>query len=239
MITNNLPSLTGLQKINEGFIVNINKPEGWSSFDVVKKVKSVTRIKKVGHAGTLDPFATGVLLICIGRATKQVSDLQALPKTYEAILRLGIGTDTLDLTGKIIKEEKIPKFDDLELIEIFTQFTGSIRQRIPDYSASKIGGRRSYSLARKGKQIPERYKLVDIYQLELLSRTPDEIRFTVNCGTGTFIRTLGLDIAAKLGCTGHLRLLIRKSIGNYTLDNSLTPAEFSGVWENIPKNEDI
>jgi tRNA pseudouridine55 synthase len=233
------PFQSGVNPLNDGFIVNINKPKGWSSFDVVRKVRSVTNIKKIGHAGTLDPFATGVLLICIGKATKQVSELQTLPKTYEAILKLGTGTDTLDLTGKTIKKEKIPNFDETDLARIFKELTGSIKQRIPDFSASKVGGRRSYSLARKGKKLPERYKQVDIYSIEFISRTPSEIHFSVECSTGTFVRTLGLDIAKKLGTTGHLISLIRKSIGNYTLKEALTPEQFSGVWNTITKDENI
>jgi tRNA pseudouridine55 synthase len=178
-------------------------------------------------------------LICLGKATKQVSELQTLSKTYEAILKLGTGTDTLDLTGKIIKKEKIPYYDEADLIRIFKEFTGSIKQRIPDYSASKVGGRRSYSLARKGKKLPERYKQVDIYRIEFISRTPSEIHFSVDCSTGTFVRTLGLDIATKLGTTGHLISLIRKSIGTYTLEDALTTEQFSGVWNNITQDENI
>jgi len=206
---------------------------------VVKKARSVTGIKKIGHAGTLDPFATGVLLICIGKATKQVSELQTLSKTYEAILKLGTGTDTLDLTGKIIKKEKIPNFKEEDLLRILKEFTGSIKQRIPDYSAAKVGGRRSYSLARKGKKLPERHKQVDIYRIELVSITSSEIHFSLDCSTGTFVRTLGLDIATKLGTTGHLISLIRKSIGNYTLEDALTPEQFSGIWNTTTQDENI
>ncbi len=220
-----------IQKLDNGYIVNINKPVEWTSFDVVKKIRNITRIKRVGHAGTLDPFATGVLLICMGKATKNVAALMNLKKEYEAILRLGQTTDTLDLTGKITEEKPVPEFDKHQLNEIFRQFTGTIQQKIPAYSAAKIGGRRSYALARKGVEIPDRFKTVTIYCFKLLDFRASEIHFAVECGQGTYIRTLAYDIAVKLGTTGHLTRLTRKRIGDYHLEQSLSLNLFEKHWQ--------
>jgi tRNA pseudouridine55 synthase len=220
-----------IQKLNEGYIVNINKPAGWTSFDVVRKVRNITRIKRVGHAGTLDPFATGVLLICIGRATKKVQELMDLPKEYEGILELGQTTDTLDPTGTFIDQKPIPVLEEEQIDTVFEQFLGTIKQKIPAYSAAKIGGRRSYALARKGITLPERYKIVKIYSLKLLNFSMNRIHFRVECSRGTYIRSLGYDIANKLGTTGYLTELIRKGIGNYRLEQSLSLSEFEQQWK--------
>jgi len=220
-----------IQKLDNGYIANINKPVDWTSFDVVKKIRKITRIKRVGHAGTLDPFATGVLLICMGKATKNVPALMNLPKEYEAIVKLGQTTDTLDLTGKIIEEKPVPRFEEQQINEIFKQFTGTIRQKIPAYSAAKIGGRRSYALARKGEVIPDRFKTITIYRFELLDLQASEIHFVVECGQGTYIRTLGHDIAVKLGTTGHLTHLIRRRVGDFRIEQSLSLSLFEEQWE--------
>jgi len=152
-----------IHKIDDGYIVNMNKPVDWTSFDVVKKIRGICQIKKVGHAGTLDPFATGVLLICVGKATKKVAELMEMGKEYEGILSLGRTTDTLDPTGKIIAEKPVPVLEEKQIEAVFKQLTGSIQQKIPDFSAAKIAGKRSYSLARKGIELPDRYKTVKIY----------------------------------------------------------------------------
>jgi len=220
-----------IQKLDSGYIVNINKPVQWTSFDVVKKVRRITRIKRVGHAGTLDPFATGVLLICMGKATKQVPSLMNLTKEYEAIVALGRTTDTLDITGKFIAEKPVPLFMENQVKEVFRQFTGTIQQKIPAYSAAKIGGRRSYALARKGLEIPERLKTVSIHRFKLLHFNSSEIHFIVECGRGTYIRTLGYDIAVALGTTGYLTHLTRKRIGEYRVEEALSVKEFEQQWE--------
>jgi len=214
-----------------GYIVNINKPEGWSSFDVVRKIRRITGIKKVGHAGTLDPFATGVLLICLDKATKKSSALMALPKEYEAEIKLGQTTDTLDRTGQITEDVPVPLFTEQQIHKALSQFTGSIRQKIPAYSAAKIGGRRSYHLARQGKKIPDRYKTVNVYEIELRAFRPDMLRLRILCSRGTYIRSLGLDIAQKLGTTGYLTSLCRTRIGDFQINDSVSPEEFQKRWQ--------
>jgi tRNA pseudouridine55 synthase len=220
-----------IQSTDGGYIVSINKPEGWSSFDVVKKIRRITGIKKVGHAGTLDPFATGILLICLEKATKKSADLMELPKEYEAEIQLGKTTDTLDKTGKITAETTVPSLNEAQIRKALAEFIGPIRQKIPAYSASKISGQRSYHLARKGKKIPERYKSVYIYELELLNYRTNMLKIRVLCSRGTYIRTLGFDIAQKLGTAGFLIQLCRTRIGDYQIYDALSPEEFEKVWQ--------
>ncbi|MBN2364814.1 MAG: tRNA pseudouridine(55) synthase TruB [Calditrichaeota bacterium] len=226
-------------KIDGGFIFNINKPKSWSSFDVVRKIRKITSIKKVGHAGTLDPFATGVLIILAGRATKLSDKLMNLPKEYEAEILLGKTTDTLDDTGTICGTEPVPDLNSQRIIQTLESFRGIIRQRIPEYSAAKIEGRRSYKLARKGLEVPERYKTVHIYEIKLNDFHENILNITVSCGRGTYIRSLGLDIARKLGTTGYLTALQRTRIGDYKIKQALTPEEFENEWITKTGNEDI
>lgn len=221
-----------IKAVDGGYIVSINKPEGWSSFDVVKKIRRITGIKKVGHAGTLDPFATGLLLICMKKATKKSADLMELPKEYEAEIKLGKTTDTLDNTGKLTAEIPVPSLDEARIRQTLLEFTGPIRQKIPAYSAAKIGGRRSYDLARKGKKIPERYKSINIYEIELLGYQANLLKIRVLCSRGTYIRTLGFDIAQKLGTTGYLTKLCRTRIGDYHIYEALSPEQFEKMWQN-------
>ncbi len=231
--------IPAIQKIENGFILNINKPPGWSSFDVVRKIRNITGIRKVGHAGTLDPFATGVLIICTGKATKLSAQFMDLPKEYQAEMLLGKSTDTLDNTGEITETAPVPELSAERIEEVLNRFIGNIRQRIPDYSAAKIGGRRAYKLARQGKNVPERFKNVTIYDIRLEGYREDVMRFTVSCGKGTYIRSLGLDIARKLGTTGHLTGLCRTKIGDYNLNQAVTPEKFQNIWTEAAGNENF
>ena len=206
---------------------------------MVKKIRGICRIKKVGHAGTLDPFATGVLLVCIGKATKKVAGLMEMGKEYEGILTLGRTTDTLDPTGKTIAEKAGPVLEEKQIEAVFEQLTGSIQQKIPDFSAAKIAGKRSYSLARKGMKLPDRYKTVKIYEIRLLHYQPQQIHFCVTCGRGTYIRSLGFDMAQKLGTTGYLEKLTRNRIGDYHIDQSLTLDQFEQQWKKEIRDENI
>jgi len=228
-----------IHKIEGGYILNIEKPEGWSSFDVVKKIKKITGYKKVGHAGTLDPFASGVLLICIGKATKKIKEFMDLPKQYQAILQLGKSTNTLDKTGNFIEEKPIRPFTDREIKQILQSFIGKSKQKVPAYSAVKVGGRRFYSLARQGKEVPERFKTVHIYELQLLESHKDRLTFEVRCSRGTYIRSLGLDIAQKMGTTGYLAELVRKSIGDFRIEDSLSIDQFSALWTKTHNHENF
>ncbi|GAB4371227.1 MAG: hypothetical protein Kow0042_13850 [Calditrichia bacterium] len=219
-----------IEEIKNGYIININKPVHWTSFKVVRAVRKITGIKKVGHAGTLDPFATGVLLIGVGKATKILNSLMKLPKEYLAQLQLGACTDTLDVTGKIVQQETVPPLTQQQIRDVLKKFEGIIQQRIPDFSAAKVGGKRLYKLARQGKTIPELYKSVEIHRIELVDFGPDWIRFRTLCSRGTYIRTLGADIARELGTVGYLKQLIRTRIGEYTLSSALSITDFEEQW---------
>ncbi len=222
-----------IKRIDNGYIVNINKPADWTSFDVVRKLRRITGIKKVGHAGTLDPFATGVLLICLGKATRQSGKLMNLPKEYVAEMEFGRVTDTLDPTGKIVEEQDVPVLKAEQIRKAMGDFIGKIEQRIPDYAAAKVNGQRLYKLARSGKPVPEKYKTVEIYRLELLSFEKNILRFRILCGRGTYVRALALDLARKLGTVGYLRSLSRTRVGDYTIEDALTIARFEEEWKKL------
>lgn len=209
----------------EGKILSLNKPEDWTSFDVVNKIRRMTGIKKVGHAGTLDPFATGVLLICLGPATKKSAALMNLPKEYLAEIALGKETDTLDRTGKVVSEAPIPELTVEEIEGVLQTFVGDIEQEIPAYSAAKHKGQRLYKLARKGKEVPQLFKQVAIYEIELLDWGKDFLKIRALCSRGTYVRTLARDIAKRLHTAGHLRTLVRTRIGDYKIEDALTIEE--------------
>lgn len=199
------------------------KPVGWTSFDVVKKIRSLTKIRKVGHAGTLDPFAEGILVLCFGAATKRVSELMKLEKEYSACLRLGVATDTLDLTGSVVAQRRIPTLSTATIKKQLPAFTGRISQIPPMYSAVKFGGRRLYQLARAGQIVEREPRPVAVYALELTDwRPPDELQLRVVCGKGTYIRVLAADLAAALGTVGHLIQLTRNRVGPYDQAAALT-----------------
>lgn len=209
----------------EGKVLALNKPVNWTSFDVVNKIRRMTGIKKVGHAGTLDPFATGVLLICLGPATKKSAVLMNMPKEYIAEIALGSETDTMDLTGEIISRKALPSLDARQIETVLQSFTGEIEQEIPAYSAAKFKGRRLYKLARKGKEVPQIFKIVTIEEAELLDWGKDFLKVRVACGRGTYIRTLARDIARKLNSAGHLKALVRTRVGDYKLEDAITIEE--------------
>ncbi len=210
----------------EGKILAIDKPSDWTSFDVVNKIRRLTGIKKVGHAGTLDPFATGVLVICMGPATKKSSEIMTLAKEYVAEITFGKETDTMDLTGKFITEAALPTLTEDKINETLTSFLGLIEQEIPAYSAAKHKGKRLYKLARAGKEVPQLFKKVEVYELELLSFSSEKMSIRVLCGKGTYIRTLARDIARKLDSAGYVNKLRRTRVGDYRIEDAYTIESF-------------
>ena len=209
-----------------GVILNVNKPAGWTSFDVVRKVRSLTKIKKIGHSGTLDPMATGVLLICTGKATRRVSELMNYDKEYVATIRLGIETDTLDITGKTIKSAAIPDNLDKRLSGVCHKFVGDIQQIPPMVSALKLHGKPLYKLARKGIQVPLKPRTVHIDDIQLLNCAVADFTIRVRCAKGTYIRALARDIGRELGSLGTLASLIRTRIGPYSIKEAWTINSF-------------
>ncbi len=192
------------------------KPVEWTSFDVVRKVRSVAKVRKVGHAGTLDPFAEGVLVLCLGKATKRVSQLMDLDKEYLARAKLGVTTDTLDPSGVVTDTAPVPVLTHSDIVEILDRFVGTIEQVPPMFSALKVNGIRLYQLARAGKTVPRDSREVRIYGIELVAwYPPDELELKVTCGKGTYIRTLAADLAQALDTVGYLTALTRTRVGPY------------------------
>ena len=208
-------------------IININKPAGWTSFDVVKKIRGIINEKKVGHAGTLDPFATGVLILGTGIDTKKLSDISLSNKTYVADLTLGIQTDSLDCDGNIISRKKIPELSKEIVEDALSIFKGVGKQTPPMFSAKKVNGVRLYKLARKNKVIKRDPVEIKIYNIQLIKFKLPTISFEVTCSKGTYVRVLGFDIAKKLGTVGFLSSLRRIRVGSFNITESKLIEEIS------------
>ena len=211
-------------------IFNIYKPVGWTSFDVVKKIRGITKEKKVGHAGTLDPFAGGVLIIGTNSDTKKLGKISGTIKSYRAVLQLGEETDTLDLDGKVITVKPVPTLDKNLVESVLNNFIGKYKQIPPMYSAKKINGVRLYKLARKNITIDRKPVEVNIIYLTLNDIQDKQIDFSVTCSKGTYIRVLGQEIAKKLGTEGHLTKLQRISVGDFVVQDSIPLKEFEAKW---------
>ena len=213
-------------------ILLIDKPQGWTSMDVCAKLRGALREKRVGHSGTLDPMATGLLVVFLGRATRAATFAEADEKTYEARLRLGIATDTQDVTGTVLSESQACVSDEA-LEAALAQFRGEIRQVPPMYSAIRINGKRLYDLARKGKEVARPPRQITIYSLEQTGRAADgDVLLTVRCSKGTYIRTLCSDIGAYLGCGGAMSALRRTRAGVFDLSMAHTLDEVLAAAEN-------
>jgi len=211
-------------------IFNLYKPVRWTSFDVVKKIRGITHEKKVGHGGTLDPFAEGVLIIGTGKDTKVLSDITDKRKSYLATLTLGKTTNTLDVEGKVTEQKPIPNLTSDTVRIILSGFTGKQRQIPPMFSAKKVKGVRLYILARKNKTIEREPRQINIYNIDFVSLDNDTLIFSVTCSKGTYVRVLGKDIAEALGTVGYLTKLVRTNVGDYTVSDSVTIEQFEKRW---------
>lgn len=207
-------------------IINVKKEKGFTSHDVVAKLRGILRMKKIGHTGTLDPDATGVLPVCVGKATKVCDLLTDKDKTYVAEVKLGITTDTLDLTGEILAEKEVSVTEE-DIRKSLEDFRGEIQQIPPMYSAIKINGKKLYELARQGKEVERKPRTVTIHELILRDVALDKQEFTieVTCSKGTYIRTLCQDIGEVLGCGAAMKSLVRTRVGRFTIENAKTLAE--------------
>ena len=202
-------------------ILIVDKPAGWTSQDVVSKLRGVLHEKRIGHGGTLDPMATGVLPVFVGRATRAVEFFEHADKTYEATLRLGVTTDTQDTTGTVLQTQPI-NVDEAALRAVLPRFTGVQQQVPPMYSAVKIGGKKLYELARAGKEIERKPREITVFSIELLDFSNDSARLRIHCSKGTYIRTLCHDIGAALGCGGCMAALRRVQAGAYSVEDAVT-----------------
>lgn len=207
-------------------VISVLKPPGMTSHDVVSFIRKVSGIKKVGHTGTLDPGAAGVLPVCIGKSTKIVDYIMNDMKTYICELTLGNITDTYDKYGNFLYEtnKEIPSFNETDLKSLLMEFTGEISQRPPAYSAIKINGKRAYEMARQGlgEEIDIPVRRVTVYEIELLKFDQIHIMLKITCSKGTYIRSICNDIGEKLGCGAYMSFLIRSRTGKFTLENSYT-----------------
>lgn len=206
----------------------INKSKDWTSFDVVAKVRNLLNVKKVGHTGTLDPMATGVLVLCLGKATKLAQKMIGLDKEYIGEITLGATSDTDDAEGEIIENKEAGEKSLKEVERAVQSFEGLIEQIPPAYSAKKIKGKRAYKLAREGKKVELKPVEVTIYELEILNYQWPKIQVRMKCSKGFYVRALARDVGEKLGVGGYLSALQRTRVGEYTLDQAM---EIEGVNE--------
>lgn len=210
----------------------LDKHAGCTSHDVVQKARRILRQKKIGHCGTLDPDATGLLLLTLGNATRLTRFLIRAPKVYEGTIRLGTATDTYDASGKVTAEAPagfLEAIDPAQVAEVMHGFEGTFEQQPPPYSAKKIQGMKYYELARRGEEVPQDTKEVTVYEFVPLSDSEEiaagQIRFRLGCSSGTYARTLAHDVGARLGCGAHLSALRRLKIGPFLVDQAPTVAE--------------
>ena len=201
-------------------IVIIDKPQEWTSQDVTARLRRVFNTRRIGHGGTLDPMATGVLPVFVGRATRGVEFFEHAEKTYETVLRLGLTTDTEDVTGTVLTESPVNVTEE-DVMAVLPKFRGEIMQVPPMYSALKINGQKLVDLARKGKEVERQPRPITIHELTYLGMEENSIRLRVRCSKGTYIRTLCKDIGEALGCGGCMAELRRVSAGEYTIDEAV------------------
>ena len=214
-------------------ILNILKPRGCTSFHVVKNIRRIIKNKKVGHGGTLDPFAEGVLIIGTGKDTKKLSNIINDDKVYVAGLKLGIKTDTLDPEGKIIIEKNIPVLTKDEIKTVLESFLGESLQVPPMFSAKRINGQRLYKLARQNIKVKREPVKINISDITLIDYKENIITFSVRCSKGTYIRVLGKDIAEKLNTVGYLTSLKRTNVGQFSIKDSIKMKSFEAEWKSL------
>lgn len=210
-------------------ILNINKPAGITSRTAVNRVQRLVRPAKIGHAGTLDPLATGVLVVCVGRATRLIPFVQQPPKVYRARFRLGFRSDTDDITGKVEPSDFDGVVSREDVAALLPQFQGRIEQVPPSFSAVRVEGRRAYALARKGKAVELTPRTVEVYRITLDEFAYPELALTIECGSGTYIRSIGRDLGELLGCGAVMTELSRSRIGPFDLDDAISLNRFSDI----------
>ena len=211
-------------------IIIIDKPQEWTSNDVVSRLRRVFNTRRIGHGGTLDPMATGVLPVFVGRATRGVEFFEHAEKVYETTIRFGLTTDTEDITGKVLAETEVSLTEE-DLQKVLPRFRGEILQVPPMYSAIKVNGQKLYDLARKGREVERQPRPITIHELQLLEFSGKEARLRVRCSKGTYIRTLCKDLGSALGCGGCMAALRRVQAGEYTLEGSIPLRQLLDISE--------
>jgi tRNA pseudouridine55 synthase len=213
-------------------IINVIKPLQWTSMEVVRRIKRFTGQKKVGHAGTLDPQATGVLPICIGQATRVMEYLVDSPKTYLALVHLGVSTDSYDALGQITETKDPSYVTEQDISTALEKYFGVFHQVPPMYSALKKDGERLYNLARAGKEVDRPPREVEIYKLKIIQWSPPEIRLEIECGRGMYVRSLAHDLGTDLGCGAHLKELSRLHTGPFDISTAVSMDQVEEACEN-------
>lgn len=216
--------------LNDSFILLLDKEEGWTSFDVVKKLRGLLKIRKIGHAGTLDPFASGLLIIGVGKATRQLSQHVQAVKKYRAVIRFGAETDTYDKTGELLASASTESIKKNDIERALAKLKGPIEQVPPMFSAKKIQGRRLYELARKKIVVERAPVVVNIYDVVVLDWENPRLRLELSVSKGTYIRSYAHDLGQLIGCGAHLEELRRLAIGDMTIDESFKMDEFREYW---------
>ncbi|MEW6686233.1 MAG: tRNA pseudouridine(55) synthase TruB [Candidatus Edwardsbacteria bacterium] len=222
-------AVSGFKNMNGWLIVD--KPKGWTSFDVVAKIRGITKERKVGHTGTLDPQATGVLIIALGKATKLIQFIAQTDKEYLATIRLGITTDTFDSEGKILKTKEAPQLSRNKIEEVLSQFRGEIEQLPPMFSAIKSQGKKLYQLARKGITVERKSRKVKIKKLQIENIDLPFLTLRIECSKGTYIRSLANDLGEKLGCGAYLHQLVRLRAGQFRLEQAVKMEQLNSLEE--------
>ena len=217
-------------------IINVYKEKGFTSFDVVAKMRGMFHQKKIGHTGTLDPDAEGVLPVCLGKATKVCDLLTDKDKEYKAVLLLGQETDTQDISGEVLNTREVNVSVE-EVIAVIQSFVGEYKQIPPMYSALKVNGQKLCDLARKGVTVERKARPVTIHNIEILSVNLPEVEMIVSCSKGTYIRTLCDDIGKKLGCYGCMKSLLRTRVDKFTLEHAYTLSQLQQFIDTIPQEE--
>ncbi len=213
-------------------IINIYKEKGFTSHDVVAKMRGICKQKKIGHTGTLDPDAEGVLPVCLGSGTKLCDMLTDKDKEYVAELLLGVETDTQDISGRVLRECE-PVMDEEAVREAVLSFQGDYMQVPPMYSALKVNGRKLYELARAGREVERQARPVNIHEIEILKMQLPVVKIRVTCSKGTYIRTLCADIGARLGCGGTMQSLLRTRVGIFRVEDAITLAELENIRDTV------
>lgn len=215
-------------------IINVYKEAGYTSFDVVARLRGILKVKKIGHTGTLDPDATGVLPVCVGKATKVCDMLTDKDKVYECVMKLGVETDTYDMSGRILERKSVTATED-EILNAINSFVGDIMQVPPMYSALKVNGKKLYELAREGKEVERKARPVSIFSIDILEINVPEVSIRIHCSKGTYIRSLCHDVGAKLGCGCAMKSLVRTRVSMFDISDARTLDEI----ERIAKNGNI
>lgn len=205
-------------------VINIYKEAGFTSFDVVAKMRGILKMKKIGHTGTLDPAAVGVLPVCVGKGTKLVEKFMADDKVYQAVMLLGVTTDSQDMTGEVIAEKEV-KASEEEVRSAINSFVGGYDQLPPMYSAKKVNGKKLVDLARKGIEVERQPRFVNIMAIDIDKVDLPRVTMTVTCSKGTYIRTLCHDIGQKLSCGAAMESLVRTRVGRFKIEDAITLAE--------------